>query len=240
VGAFLMADISPRRGYRLKKNCIVIVDDHPLVREGLKNVIAADRRLEVVGEAGTAREGRRVIKDLKPDLVLLDVGLPDMSGIELCREIRSRHSGTGVMMISMHSEVEYIIKAFQAGAIGYASKEIVADRLLQAVHAVLGGDYFIDSSVSHQVVQMLMQTAPKKAKIRHAAYNSLTPREQEILSLLAEGHSAKEIADRLFISPKTVDNHRSNIMGKLGLHGYSDLLRFAVRMGLIDLELWKK
>jgi DNA-binding NarL/FixJ family response regulator len=223
----------------LKKSTIVIVDDHPLVREGLKNVITTDRTLEVAGEAGTAREARRMVQRVKPDLVLLDLGLPDMSGTELSREICSRHTSVRVMIVSMHANADYILAAFQSGATGYATKEIAADRLLQGIHRVIEGDYFIDSAVSRQVVDMLKQSAVPRKAIRHTAYNSLTHREQEVLVLLAEGLSARKIADRLRISPKTVDNHRSNIMSKLELRSYYELLRFAVRNDLIDPNAWR-
>ena len=222
------------------KRTILIVDDHPLVREGLKSILKPATEYEVVGQAGNARDGIRMVKNLKPDLVLLDLGLPDKSGLELSREIRSTSPPTRILIVSMHSNVDYIVKAFQAGATGYMTKESATERLLQGIAQVLNGEYFMDSSVSHSVVKKLMQTPEKEMKITDVGYETLTSREQEIMVLLAEGYSAKEAAAKLFISPKTVENHRTNIMNKLGLHSTLELVRYAVRLGLVDVDLWKE
>ena len=222
------------------KRTILIVDDHPLVREGLKSILKPATEYEVVGQAGNARDGIRMVKNLKPDLVLLDLGLPDKSGLELSREIRSTSPPTRILIVSMHSKVDYIVKAFQAGATGYMTKESATERLLQGIAQVLNGEYFMDSSVSHSVVKKLMQTPEKEMKITDVGYETLTSREQEIMVLLAEGYSAKEAAAKLFISPKTVENHRTNIMNKLGLHSTLELVRYAVRLGLVDVDLWKE
>ena len=221
------------------KKTILIIDDHPLFREGLKAIIERDNRFEVVGEAGNGREGLRLAKELKPDLALVDMSLPDQSGIQLTRELKNASLKTRIMMITMHSKVDYIVKAFRAGATGYVVKESASERLLQGMDTVLKGEYFMDSSVSHKVVKKLMQFPEKGAKITDASYDTLTPREQEIMVLLAEGLSSKEIADKLFISPKTVDNHRSNIFRKLNLHCVIELIRYAARLGIIDVDLWK-
>ena len=139
----------------------------------------------------------------------------------------------------MHSKVDYIVKAFQAGATGYMTKESATERLLPGIEHVLNGEYFMDGAVSHRVVKKLMQTPEKEMKITDAGYETLTSREQEIMVLLAEGYSAKEAAAKLFISPKTVENHRTNIMNKLGLHSTLELVRYAARLGLVDVDLWK-
>ncbi len=222
------------------KKTILIVDDHPLVREGLISILKSAAGYEVVGQAGNARNAIRMVKNLKPDLVLLDLALPDKSGIELSREIRKISPPTRILIVSMHSKVEYIVKAFQAGATGYMVKESATEKLLQGIEHVVKGEYFMDGSVSHQVVEKLMQTSEKEMKITDAAYETLTPREQEITVLLAEGYSAKETAAKLFISPKTVENHRTSIMNKLGLHSTLELVRYAARLGLIDVDLWKE
>ena len=224
----------------MAKKTILIVDDHPLVREGLKSTLKTAVGYEVVGQAGTAREAIRTVQQLKPDLVLLDLALPDKSGIDLCREIKNFSPSTRIMMVSMHSKVDYIVRSFQAGATGYMTKESATERLLQGIESVLSGEYFMDSSVSHSVVKKLMQTEEKEMKITDANYEGLTPREQEIMVLLAEGSSPKEIAAKLFISPKTVENHRTNIMNKLGLHSALELVRYAARLGLVDIDLWKE
>ena len=222
------------------KETILIVDDYPLVREDLKSIIKTNDALEVVGEAENARDAIRMAERLKPDLVLLDLALPDKSDFELAREIRKISPTTRIMIISMHSKVDYIVKAFQAGATGYMAKESATERLLKGIGHVLNGEYFMDGAVSHAVVQKLMQAPEKEMKITDAGYETLTSRKQEVMVLLAEGNSAKEAAAKLFISPKTVENHRTNIMNKLGLHSTLELVRYAARLALVDVDLWKE
>lgn len=222
----------------IPKKTVLIVDDHPLFREGLKTIIRGDSRYEIVGEGGNSHEAMRIIKEKSPDLVLLDIALPDKTGIEVTQDIKMVSSKTMIMIVSMHSKVDYIVKAFQAGATGYVVKDSAAERLLQGMDAVLRGEYFLDSSVSHKVVKKLMESPKEETKIADRGYDTLTSREQEILVLLAEGLSAKEIAEKLFISPRTVENHRSSIMRKLDLHSNHELIRYAARLGLIDLESW--
>ncbi|MBP1741210.1 MAG: DNA-binding response regulator [Deltaproteobacteria bacterium] len=223
----------------VKKKSVLVVDDHPLVREGLKVIIGRSSKFEVVGEAGAASEGFRMVEELKPDLVLLDISLPDESGIELTRRIKRALPEVRILIVSMHSKIDYITEAFKAGATGYMVKESAAERLLAAMESVATGEHYLDSPVSHSVIEKLIKSPGKDAQITNGAYGSLTSREQEIMSMLAKDLSAKEIADKLFISPKTVENHRSNIMKKLGLHSSIELARYAARLGLIDVDEWK-
>jgi DNA-binding NarL/FixJ family response regulator len=223
-----------------EKKTILIVDDHPLFREGLKTIIDREIGYDVVGEAGTGRKALQLFKKLKPDLVLVDMSLPDLSGIQLTRQIREISPNTRIMIVSMHSKVDYIVRAFQAGATGYVVKDSASNRLMLGIDSVLKGEYFMDSSVSHKVVKRLIGFQQKKSEVTDAAYETLTPREQEVLVLLAEGFSKEEAAERLFISPKTVENHRSHIMSKLELHSPVDLVRYATKLGLIDVDLWKE
>jgi len=223
-----------------QKKRIIVVDDHPLFREGIKRIIESTAKYELVGEAGTGRQGLQMAKKLKPDLVLVDMSLPDQSGIELTRDILKFSSEIRILIVSMHSKVDYIVKAFQVGATGYLVKESAADMLLEGMDHVLRGDYYMDTKVSQTVVRKLVGI-PKHETLKGVdSYDSLTPREQEIMVLLAEGMSTSQIADKLFISPKTAENHRSSIMRKLQIHSTIELVRYAAKIGLIDMDLWIK
>ena len=221
------------------KKKILLVDDHPMFREGLKSIIARNPDLEVVGEAGDGKAALKMAKSLSPDLVVLDISLPDVSGIDLCREIKGILPQAQTLMVSMHLKIDYITSALQAGAKGYVVKDAPSEKILQAMDLVSRGEYFLDSSIAPQVVERLAEGTGGAAKIADAAYASLTSREQEVLRHLAEGESIKKISDRLCISPKTVENHRTNIMAKLDLHSTIELVRYAARLGLIDLDSWK-
>jgi len=223
----------------LKKR-VIVVDDHPLFREGIKKIIESTAKYEVVGEAGTGLEGLQMTKKLKPDLVLVDMSLPDQSGIELTRNILKFSSEIRILIVSMHSKVDYIVKAFQAGATGYLVKESAADMLLEGIDCVLKGNYYMDTKVSQKVVKKLVGIPKHETLVAADSYDSLTPREQEIMVLLAEGMSTNQIADKLFISPKTAENHRSSIMRKLEIHSTIELVRYAAKIGLIDMDLWIK
>jgi DNA-binding NarL/FixJ family response regulator len=218
---------------------IVIIEDHPLFREGIKTILNRNSHYEVVAEAGTGREGLQAVREFAPHLVLLDLSLPDMRGLSLIDEILTYSPKTGILIISMHSKIDHIIKSFQCGAMGYIVKESAADTLLAAIETVLRGDYYMDASVSQKVVSKLVYTPARKTISDPSGYEVLTPREQEVLTLLAEGMTSGQISDKLYISQKTCDNHRANIMRKLGLKNSVELVRYAAKIGLIDVDRWK-
>lgn len=223
----------------LKKR-ILIVDDHPLYREGVKSIVQGSGRYDIIGEAGTADRGLALAGKPGADLALVDISLPDRTGFDLIRELGKKHPAVQVLVLSMHARIDYIVKAFQAGASGYLTKESAAELLISGIDQVLGGKYFMDASVSRQVVRKLAELPDKKPVALVDDYKSLTPREQEIMVMVARGMSSQKIADALIISPKTVDNHRSNIMRKLNAGNVIELARHAVKLGLIDPELWKE
>jgi DNA-binding NarL/FixJ family response regulator len=215
---------------------ILIVDDHPLYRDGLKARLAQCEDYEASGEAGTFAKGLLLAKKLKPDLAMVDISLPDGSGIELVRELLAILPRMGVIIVSMHSKVDFIAAAFQAGASGYVAKESGAECIMQAIESVAAGRQFLDSILAPKVVSRLNTVFERKAKCIDASYGSLSLREQQVMRLLAEGLSIKDIASKLFVTRKTVGNYRYSIMNKLGITSPLAFVRHAARLGLVDIE----
>jgi len=222
------------------KNTLVIIDDHAMFRAGLRAILADDGQFEVVGEAGDGREGLRLVRRLAPALALVDITLPDITGIQLTEELLRVRSDLAVLIVSMHAKVDYLTESFRAGALGYVVKDSASETLLQALRTIAAGRYFIDAVLTSDVVRKLVARPPAFSRTVDRVYETLTKREQEIMGRLAEGLAPKEIADRLCISTKTVENHRSNIMRKLGVHSTLELVRYAARLGLIDIDTWMK
>ena len=218
---------------------VFIIDDHPLFREGLKTILRRSDKFRIVGEAGDGRTGLKEVLRIKPEILILDISLPDISGLKVAREIKLQEPNCMILILSMHSKIDYIEEAFQAGATGYLVKETASDRLLDSMEIVARGDVYMDGTVSTEIIQKLVQNKKQQEDISDPTYHLLTSREQEVLRYLAEGLSAKETARQLQISHKTVENHRASIMKKLDLHNKVELVRYAVRLGLIDLDLWK-
>jgi DNA-binding NarL/FixJ family response regulator len=227
------------------KKTILLVDDHPFIREGLKAIISNNskesdtHRYEIVGEAGNGSEAIDKVQRLKPDLCLMDISLPDQSGIELTGEIKRCFPMTKVLILSMHSKIEYIAEAMQAGAAGYLVKDSASEKLMDALDWVSKGEYYLDNTVSTQVVRHLKELPTREKRIADPEYKTLTSREQEVLRMLAEGVRIEKIGEKMFISPKTVKNHRASIMRKLNIHNSHELVRYAAKVGLIDVDLWK-
>ena len=220
------------------RKTVVIVDDHPMFRVGLKSILARDASYEIVGETGTAAEALRLARKRSPDFMIVDISLPDKNGIELTREILRVRPDCKVLIVSMHTKIFYVTEALRIGALGYLVKESTSETLLKGLDALSEGRRFLDPSLSKEIAENLENvSADTPPKMIDIAYKRLTKREQEIMRLVAEGFTTKEISERLFISAKTVDNHRANIMSKLGIHRTVELIRYAARIGLIDLDV---
>jgi len=223
----------------MDKKRVMIVDDHPLFREGLKSLVERSANYQTVGEAGSGAEALSMALELKPDLVTMDVSLPDMSGIEVVRSLMKSLPSTRILMLSMYPKFDYVADAFKAGAKGYVVKETTSARLIQGFDALCRGEFFVDGQVSQDLVTKLTQGPARETAIQDEGYNLLTPREQQVLRLVAEGVSTRDIAERIGLNPKTVENHRTNLMKKLDVHSRMELVKFAARLGLIDMDSWR-
>jgi len=210
---------------------LLLVDDHVVVRSGLRMLLENEADVEIVGEAGTAGEALAAVANLKPDLVLMDIGLPDMSGIDAAREIKRLHPATAIVALTIHESEEYFFKMLEAGASGYVPKRAAPDELLAAIRVAAAGEVYLYPSLAKLLVKDYLIQEPQD-RAQHPL-NDLTEREEEVLTHLAEGASNTEIADALNISPKTVARHRENIMRKLNLHSRTELVKYAIRKGII-------
>lgn len=209
-----------------KKIRILLADDHAVVRQGFKLILNQQHDMEVIGEASQGREAVRFTLTLRPDLVIMDIAMPEVNGVEATRRIIEQSPDCRILILSMHKDVVYVRETLRAGAKGYLLKESIDHDLLRAVRAVAGGDSFLSPEVSRTVLEDYQQIEDP--------FDLLTARERQVLQMLAEGKVAKEVATELDVSVYTVDAHRGRIMKKLGLRSSSDLVRFAMRKGLIQ------
>lgn len=211
---------------------IVLVEDHTILREGLRSLLREHDNMDVVGEAGDGRTAVRLVLSLKPDLVLMDLSMPKMNGFEAILEIKKVEPSIKIIALTVHNTEEYILMTLQAGADGYVLKDATHDELIMAIRQVLSGKRFLSPSVSGKVIEGYLEG--KKSVQTKSQIDSLTQREREVLKLIAEGHKNKEVADFLCISLKTVEKHRANLMRKLDLHNTSTLTLYAVERGLVS------
>jgi DNA-binding NarL/FixJ family response regulator len=211
---------------------ILLADDHRIMREGLRALIAGLRGLEVVGETGDGRSAVKLAGELMPDVVIMDIGMPDLNGVEAARRIKAQIPGVRVIALSMHADVRYVSAMLKAGASGYLLKDSAFEELALAIQTVISNKVYLSPGISDVVVKDYLGQLSGAGAIRCAA---LTAREREVLQLVAEGHSTKEIASRLNVSLKTADTHRQQIMNKLGLHSVAELTKYAIREGLTKL-----
>jgi len=211
---------------------ILVVDDHAIVREGVRMILAKEGDLEVVGEAGDGQQALDLTERAQPDVVIMDISMPGMGGIEATQTIRAKHPEVQVLALTMHEDESYVFQLLRAGAAGYVLKRAAAQDLVQAVRAAAKGEAFLYPSVARKVVEDYLRRVESGEERQR--YDGLTTREKEILTLIAQGLSNQQIAEKLFISIKTVQTHRAHILEKLGLHDRTELVRYAIRKGLIE------
>jgi DNA-binding NarL/FixJ family response regulator len=216
----------------MKSIRVLLADDHKLIRAGLRLVVDQQPDLSVVGEADDGRQAVELAKSLKPNVVVMDIGMPNLNGIEAARQIGEMDPGAAVVMLSMHSDESYVLRALSAGARAYLLKDSATTDLVQAIHAVAEGKSFFSPAVSKVLLQDYMRKLRRSGA--EDSYDLLSPREREVLQLVAEGKSNKEVASLLNLSVYTVETHRAKIMQKLNLKGVPELILYAVRKGIIS------
>lgn len=219
------------------KKTVQIIDRHPLFRVGLKGVIESESEYRIVNESATARQGLNMADQLHPDVIILDLMLPDMDGIKLTTELSEISGSSNIMVVSIHSKINYVVKSIQAGARGYILKESGTDCLMDCLRRITTGKQFIDPSLSESLCELFMFI---NSPLVDNTQTQLTGREQEILHLVAENFTSKDIGKKLCISPKTVETHRYNLMKKLGLKNKVELIQYAINMGIVDMNIWKQ
>jgi DNA-binding NarL/FixJ family response regulator len=212
---------------------VLLVDDHTILREGVRSLLAGEPDIDVIGEARDGLEAVSQVAKLEPDVVIMDMVMPRMNGLEATNEIKKRHPEIKVLILSMYDDDEYVQQIIQAGASGYVLKRVAADDLVKAIHEVYKGSSFLYPPIAAKLIEDYVRRVKGEPQDQS---EPLTSREREVLKLIAEGNTNQEIADALTVSRKTVESHRANIMRKLDLHDVTELVKYALRKGLIRLE----
>jgi len=213
---------------------IIIADDHKMFREGLKEILGKEKHIVIVDEAGDGTETLKKMKQHKPDLVLMDIDMPEINGIETTRKILSEHPETRVLVLSMHSDSKYILSMLEAGAKGYILKTSGKEEMIAAINTIANGDSYFSNQVSSRIREQLQRNKKRQNMPTPYEHTPLTPREYEVLKMIAMEYSNPEIAEKLYISIRTVDTHRRNLLEKLGAKNTAGLVKYALKMGLLD------
>jgi len=215
----------------VEKKKILIVEDHTILREGLKSLLTTNPEIEIAGEAGDGREAIWLVEKLNPDMVLMDLSMPRMDGMQAIREIKRRWPEKRVLALTAHKTEEYVLATLKAGADGYLLKDSTYQEMMTAVRSVLSGKRYLSPGISEKVIEGYLE-GKQTIKVQGVRDN-LTPREREVLKLIGEGYRTREIANLLVISPKTVEKHRANLMVKLNFHNVSQVTAYAIEEGLV-------
>jgi DNA-binding NarL/FixJ family response regulator len=215
----------------MQKIRILVVDDHTIVRDGISALLNLAADMEVVGEAANGREALEKVKELEPDVVIMDIAMPLLGGLETTRRVRKEFPRTKVLALTQYSDKEYVFPIIEAGAHGFISKTAASSELAVGIRSVYRGDSFLSPSVAKLLVENVQNG--RNLQERRDPYDQLTGREREVLKLLAEGHNTQETADILVISPKTVEGYKTSLMDKLDIHNRVDLVKYALRKGII-------
>jgi DNA-binding NarL/FixJ family response regulator len=232
IRANTASDAPMRPGDECGKIRVLLADDHTILRAGLRMMLNAQPDIEVVGEASDGRQAIAEAQRLEPEVILMDITMPECNGIEATRQVKRLLPDVRVLVLTMHENEEYLFQVLRAGASGYMLKEAADTELISAIRVVSAGRFYLSPSAQTMMVSDYLQRV--RTGEERDSYGALTEREREILKLVAEGYTNNQIAERLFISPKTVDTHRTHIMDKLNLHSRAELVKYAMRRGLLE------
>jgi DNA-binding NarL/FixJ family response regulator len=212
---------------------VILADDHQIVREGLRSILEKELRIQVVAQADNGRTTVQLVRELRPEIVIMDISMPDLNGIQATLQILQEVPSTKIIALSMHSDKKYVSEMLRAGASAYLLKDCAVDELERAIQAVIAGKVYVSPDVTGTMIEDYRRHVERQ---KPAETSNLTVKEREVLQLIAEGHSTKEIASRLGVSVQTIDTHRQHIMEKLDLHSVAELTKYAIREGLTSLE----
>lgn len=213
---------------------IALIDDHAVVRAGMRMMLEADAELEIVAEGANGKDAVRIAKDQTPDVIVMDVTMPEMNGVEATQAIKALNVKSAVLALTIHEGADYFFQMLQAGASGYVPKRIAPEDLIRAIKAIAEGQVYLEPSIAKELVTDYLDRVNQGDE--KDTYDGLTPREREVLTMIAEDHTNQSIANELEISVKTVERHRENMMRKLNLHSRTELVKYAIRKGLISLD----